>query len=74
MYMLRKKARKFENIIFLDFIAIFHNVAFKIETSWIERVVQPILETRNVNDVWIYVCFTLSDIKYLFGASEITDV
>ena len=74
MYMLRKKARKFEKIIFLHFIAIFHNFAFKIETSWAERVVQPILETRNINDVWMHVYFTLSDIKYLSGASEITDV
>ena len=35
----------------LHFMATFHNFALKIETSSAKRVVQPILETRNVSDV-----------------------
>ena len=39
------------------FITIFHNFALQIETGWAKRVVKPILETRNVNDVPVYVWF-----------------
>ena len=36
---------------------IFNNFLLKIETSCVETVVMPILETRNVNDGYMYVWF-----------------
>ena len=38
----------------------FHNFALKIETSWAKRMVKPVLETRNANDVNTHVWFTHS--------------
>lgn len=52
MYILRKKAQKLKNITFLYFMAIFHNFAFKVEIGWATRVFNPILEIKNVNDVY----------------------
>ena len=45
-------------------MAAFYNFALKIETSWAEKVVKPILETWNTaNDVTVYVWFIHSQIK-----------
>ena len=38
----------------------FYNFALKIETSIAKRVVKPISETRNFNDVIVYVWFIYS--------------
>ena len=43
-----------------------YNFALKTEAVWVKRVVKHIVETRNVNDVYTYLCFTLPDTKYLF--------
>ena len=34
-----------------------YDFTLKIETSWAKKVVKFILETWNVNDVIVYVCF-----------------
>ena len=41
----------------------FYDFAFKIETSWAKKDVKPSLETWNVNDVIVYVCYIYSQIK-----------
>ena len=46
MYILRKRAQKLENILFLHVITIVHTLI--IETSLAETVVIPILEIRNI--------------------------
>ena len=46
MYILRKRAQKLENILFLHVITIVHTLI--IETSLAETVVIPILENRNI--------------------------
>ena len=43
----------------------FYNFTLKIDTSWAIKVVQSILETWNVNDVIVYVCFIYFRIKKL---------
>ena len=62
-----KLDQKLKNIAFSYFMIIFHNLNLKIETGWALRVDKPILETTNVTDVYMYVCFRFPDIKYLFG-------
>ena len=42
----------------------FYNFTLKIETSWTKKVLKPILETWNANDVIVYVWFIFSRIKY----------
>ena len=49
MYILRKKAESEKS--FFHFITTFHNYALKVETSPSKRMVKPILETRNANDI-----------------------
>ena len=68
IYILRKKVQKQKP--FLHFMTNFHNFSPKTEPSWVKWMVKPILETTNV---YMYVCFTFSIIKYLFGASKISD-
>ena len=40
-----------------------YNFAFKIETSWTKKVVKPILETSNANNVIVNVWFIRSLLK-----------
>ena len=49
MYILRKKAESEKA--FFHFITTFYNYALKVETSLAKRMVKPILETRNANDI-----------------------
>ena len=65
MYILRKKVQKLKNITFLHFITIFYNFARKTKTGWAPMVLKPILEIRNVNDVFVYVCCTFLKINSL---------
>ena len=51
-YILRKRTQNLKNITLLHFMRTFHNFAFKLETVWATRVFQPILETRNANDLY----------------------
>ena len=46
MYILRKRAQKLENTLFLHVMTIVHTLI--IETSLAETVVIPILENRNI--------------------------
>ena len=46
IYILRKRAQKLENMLFLDIITTFDNFALIIEASWAEAEVKPILETE----------------------------
>ena len=58
---------------FWNFMTTFHNFALNIETSWASRLVQPILETRNVNVCVVWnanVCMSVY-VKYLFRFSKI---
>ena len=41
----------------------FYNFTLKIETSWAKKVLKPILETWNTNDIIVYVWFIFSQIK-----------
>ena len=41
----------------------FYDFALKIETSWAKKDVKPSLETWNVNDVIVYVCYIYFQIK-----------
>ena len=41
----------------------FYNFTLKIETSWAKKVLKPILETWNTNDIIVYVWFIFSRIK-----------
>ena len=43
----------------------FYNFILTIETEWTKKVVKPIPETRNANDVSMYVWFFHSRIKNL---------
>ena len=62
IYILRKRAQKLRNILFLHFMTTFHNFALKIETSWAEGMVKPISEFR-----WcIYIWFVCSQIKKIW--------
>lgn len=46
----------------------------KKKTGWGTRVFKSILETRSVSYVWcMFVWCTFPDMKYLFGASKISD-
>ena len=56
----RERAWKLKNISFFHFMTTFYNFALKIETSIAKRVVKPISETRNFNDVIVYVWFIYS--------------
>ena len=49
IYILRK-IQKLKNIAISHSTTIFHNFALKIETSWVTRMIMPILKTRNVYD------------------------
>ena len=51
-----KRAWKLKNILFLYLMRTFHNFALLIETTWVERVVKPILEKRNSysSEYWGY--------------------
>ena len=62
--------KKKKNNIFLHIA--FYNLTLKVDTSWAARVVWPILETTNANDVcmYIYEGFTFPGTKYLFGVSQ----
>ena len=35
-------------------MTIFYNVTFKIEASWANKVLKPIMETWNASDVIVY--------------------
>ena len=54
-----------KNILFQHFITTFYNFILTIETEWTKKVVKPIPETRNANDVSMYVWFIHSRIKNL---------
>ena len=40
----------------------FYKFTLKVETSWAKKVVKPILETWNANDVIVYVSFICSQV------------
>ena len=40
-----------------------YNFALKVETSWAKKVLKPIMDTWNTNDVIVYVSFVNSRIK-----------
>ena len=65
MYVLRKQAGKWKNMTFLHFMTTVNDFALEIDTFWAKRVAKPILETRYVNDVCIYIWFIYSQIKNL---------
>ena len=41
----------------------FYNFTFKIETTWTKKLVKPILEIWNANDIIVYVWFIYSQLK-----------
>ena len=45
-----------KSITFLYSISTFHNFALKVEPGWATRWFKSILETRNINNVFMYVC------------------
>ena len=55
MYILKKRAQKLKSII---------SSPYHLETSWVKKVVKPILETWNaVSDIIVFVWFIHSLIK-----------
>ena len=44
-------------------MTIFYNFTFKIEASWANKVLKPIMETWNASDVIVYVWFIYSRLK-----------
>ena len=68
-YILRKKFQKLKDILTFHDI---HSFALKREIGSATRLIQPILETRNVN-ACMRVRFTFLDIKYLFESSKINN-
>ena len=53
-----KKSLKLKSVLYLLFTTVLDNYAFKIETSWAERVVKLLPETGNNNDLSIHVWLT----------------
>ena len=51
------------------FMATFQNFARKLDTGWTKKAVKPILETRNINDVCVYVSLIHGRIKNLKSCS-----
>ena len=63
MYILRKMDQKLKNVLFLHFMTTFHTLALKIETIWGKSAVEFISDTRNANNVCMYVWFSYSRIN-----------
>ena len=61
---MKEKTQK-SNCFWLQFMITFQNLNLKTETYSAKLVVKSISETRNVNDVSIYVCFIYSFDKNL---------
>ena len=64
MNILRERTQKLKNKGIFHFMTTFYNCSLKIETNWVNRVVESILETRNASDVSMHVCFIHSWIKH----------
>ena len=66
MYILKKRARKLENILLLLFplMTTLYNFPLKIETSQAKRVVERILETKYVTGI-VHIWFIHFSIKKL---------
>ena len=62
MYIFARSAQKLEKHIF-PLMTTFYDFALKIKTSWAKKAVKPTLETWNVNNVIVYVCYIYSQIK-----------
>ena len=58
---LRKRAEKLKNVLLFHSMTAYHNFALKTENSWVERVVKPILDTRNTTDVIIYLVYSFTE-------------
>lgn len=69
-----RKSPKVEKYIFLFHDNLHNLLLTKKKTGWGTRVFKSILETRSVSYVWcMFVWCTFPDMKYLFGASKISD-
>ena len=58
-----KKCPEIKKTTYFPLMTTFYNFTLKIETSWTKKVLKPILETWNANDVILYVWFIFSRIK-----------
>ena len=65
MYIMRKNGRKFKSTPFLNLMITLNSFAFRVETVRAVRVVKSILKIKNVNYVYVYVCFIYSQIRKL---------
>ena len=58
-----KKSLKLKSVLYLLFKTVLDNYAFKIETSWAERVVKLLPETGNNNDLSLAYLFSDEKLK-----------